>query len=52
MPQIASESTMKVLRRLLNKDLVANLKRDSGNACGDATEEIVSAFIGGLLVQR
>lgn len=46
--QIASDSTMKVLRRLLNKDLVANLTRDSGNACGEATEEIVSAFIGGL----
>lgn len=46
--QIASESTMKVLRHLLNKDLVANLTRDSGNACGDATEAILSAFIGGL----
>ena len=46
--QIASESTMKALRGLLNKDLVANLTRDSGNACGDATEDIVSAFIGGL----
>jgi predicted nucleotidyltransferase len=46
--QIASDSTMKVLRRLLNEDLVANLTRDSGNASGDATAEIISAFIGGL----
>lgn len=44
----SDDSTMKVLRRLLNEDLVANLTRDSGNACGEATEEIVSAFIGGL----
>ena len=46
--QIANKSTMKVLRRLLSKDLIANLTRDSGNTCGDFTEEVVSAFIGGL----
>ncbi|MDX1553974.1 MAG: nucleotidyl transferase AbiEii/AbiGii toxin family protein [Marinobacter sp.] len=41
---IASESTMAFLQRLLDDDLVANLVRDSGNA----TTDIFSALIGGL----
>jgi len=46
--RIASESTLRFLQCLLDEDLVANLVRDSRNACGDATADIFSAFIGGL----
>ena len=45
---IASESTIQFLKRLLDDDLVANLVRDSGNAFGKATADIFSALIGGL----
>lgn len=45
---IASESTLAFLKRSLDEDLVANLVRDSRNACGNATTDIVSALVGGL----
>lgn len=49
---IASESTMAFLQCLLDDDLVANLVRDSGNACGNATTDIFSALIGGLFASE
>lgn len=45
---IASESTKAFLQGLLDDDLVANLVRDSGNACGNGTTDIFSALINGL----